>query len=73
MSPQSADLQAGQKWHETLADAHRVCGLSKLIDPARRKLGWEGFLHGDLPGGTPRFGIMGWAGECTPPSYAPIT
>lgn len=38
-----------------------VHGLNKLRGPAMRYLRWERNLHGDLSGGTPSFGVVGWA------------
>lgn len=54
-----------QSWVEEVK-AHRARGLSKPIDPARRYLGWEGDLRGDLSGGTPGLGVVGWARGRTP-------
>ncbi len=40
-------------------DAHNSRSWSKLTNPARSYLGWEEGLHGDLPGGTLGFGVVG--------------
>ncbi len=46
--------------------AHNSHGWSKLTNPARSYLGWEGGLHGDLPGGTLGFSVVGWATQRAP-------
>ncbi len=47
--------------------------LKKLTNPARSYLGWEGGLHGDLPGGTLGFGIIGLATQSAPQRMLPLT
>lgn len=53
-------------------DAHWVRGLNKWIDPTRRYSGWEEGLLEDFPRGTPRLGVVGWAGWRAPQLMPPL-
>lgn len=37
--------------------AHIVSEMCKSIDPGLKHLGWDGCLHVDMVGRTPRFGV----------------
>ncbi len=65
-------LLTGLYWYEAIrcgggqGGVHNSRGWSKLTNPARSYLGWEGGLHGDLPGGTLGFGVVGLATQSAP-------
>lgn len=46
--------------------AYKSCSLRKSINPATSYWGWESDLHGDLSGGFPGEGAIGWLRQCPP-------
>ncbi len=52
--------------------AHSFRGWNKLTNSARSYLGWEEGLHGDLPGGTLGYGVVGQATQRAPRRMLPL-